>query len=82
MDFKKVSIKRPSDKVISRMRNGHKVRMMKGEGLDIMMKPKSIVTMAKKFATSAVASWCGSVSLLQTVAVHTTDRTCGPTKSQ
>jgi hypothetical protein len=51
MDFKKVSIKRPSDKVISRMRNGHKVRMMKGEGLDIMMKPKSIVTMAKKFAT-------------------------------
>lgn len=51
MDFKKVTIKRPSDKVISRMRNGHKVRMMKGEGLDIMMKPKSVITMAKKFAT-------------------------------
>lgn len=50
MDFKKVTIKRPSDKVVSRMRNGHSVRMMKGEGLDIMMKPQKIVAMAKKFA--------------------------------
>lgn len=50
MDFKKVSVKRPSDKVVSRMRNGHSVRMMKGEGLDIMMKPQKIVAMAKKFA--------------------------------
>lgn len=32
------------------MRNGHSVRMMKGEGLDIMMKPSKIVKMAKKFA--------------------------------
>lgn len=33
------------------MRNGHAVRMMKGEGLDIMMKPAKIVKMAKKFMT-------------------------------
>ena len=51
MDFKKVSIKRPSERVISRMRNGHSVRMMKGEGLDIMMKPTKIIKMAKKFMT-------------------------------
>ena len=51
MDFKRVSIKRPSDRIISRMRNGHAVRMMKGEGLDIMMKPAKIIKMAKKFMT-------------------------------
>ena len=49
--MKRVSIKRPSDRIISRMRNGHAVRMMKGEGLDIMMKPAKIVKMAKKFMT-------------------------------
>lgn len=47
--MKRISIKRPSDKVISRMRNGHSVRMMKGEGLDIMIKPEKIIKMAKKF---------------------------------
>lgn len=51
MEMKRVSIKRPSERVISRMRNGHSVRMMKGEGLDIMMKPAKIVKMAKKFMT-------------------------------
>jgi hypothetical protein len=51
MEMKRVSIKRPSDRIISRMRNGHAVRMMKGEGLDIMMKPAKIVKMAKKFMT-------------------------------
>jgi hypothetical protein len=50
-DMKRVSIKRPSDRIISRMRNGHQVRMMKGEGLDIMMKPSKIIKMAKKFMT-------------------------------
>jgi len=49
--MKRVSIKRPSDRIISRMRNGHQVRMMKGEGLDIMMKPSKILKMAKKFMT-------------------------------
>jgi hypothetical protein len=49
MDFKRVSIKRPSERVISRMRNGHSVRMMKGDGLDIMLKPAKIMKMAKKF---------------------------------
>ena len=49
--MKRVSIKRPSDRIISRMRNGHAVRMMKGEGLDIMMKPAKIIKMAKKFMT-------------------------------
>ena len=48
MDFMKVKIKRPSDKVISRMRNGHMVRMMKGEGLEIMMKPMKAMSMEKK----------------------------------
>jgi len=49
MEFKRVSIKRPSEKVISRLRNGHAVRLMKGDGLDVMMKPEKIVKMAKKF---------------------------------
>jgi hypothetical protein len=51
MDFKRVSIKRPSDRIISRLRNGHQVRMMKGEGLDIMLKPAKLIKMAKKFMT-------------------------------
>ena len=49
--MKRISIKRPSDRIISRMRNGHNVRMMKGEGLDILMKPAKILKMAKKFMT-------------------------------
>ena len=45
-----LSVKRPSDKVISRLRNGHAVRLMKGTGLDLMMKPHKISQMMKKFA--------------------------------
>ena len=47
--MQRISIKRPSDKVISRMRNLHPVRLVSGTGLDIMLKPETIAKIAKKF---------------------------------
>jgi len=48
--MERFSFKRPSEKVISRLRNGHAVRLMKGEGLDMFLKPAKKMAMMKKFA--------------------------------
>ena len=48
--MERFSFKRPSEKVISRLRNGHAVRLMKGEGLDMFLKPQKRMAMMKKFA--------------------------------
>lgn len=48
--MERFSFKRPSEKVVSRLRNGHSVRLMKGEGLDMFLKPVKKMAMMKKFA--------------------------------
>jgi hypothetical protein len=48
--MERLSFKRPSEKVISRLRNGHAVRLMKGEGLEMFLKPAKKMAMMKKFA--------------------------------
>lgn len=48
--MERLSFKRPSEKVISRLRNGHAVRLMKGEGLEMFLKPHKRMAMMKKFA--------------------------------
>jgi hypothetical protein len=48
--MERFSFKRPSEKVISRLRNGHAVRLMKGEGLEMFLKPAKRMAMMKKFA--------------------------------
>ena len=48
--MERFSFKRPSEKVVSRLRNGHSVRLMKGEGLDMFLKPVKKAAMMKKFA--------------------------------
>jgi len=48
--MERLSFKRPSEKVISRLRNGHAVRLMKGEGLEMYLKPAKKMAMMKKFA--------------------------------
>jgi hypothetical protein len=48
--MERFSFKRPSEKVVSRLRNGHAVRLMKGEGLDMFLKPAKKAAMMKKFA--------------------------------
>jgi hypothetical protein len=48
--MERFSFKRPSEKVVSRLRNGHAVRLMKGEGLDMFLKPAKKAAMMRKFA--------------------------------
>lgn len=41
MEFHKVSLAEPSPRVLGKMKKGHKVRIVKGEGFDLFVKPEN-----------------------------------------
>jgi hypothetical protein len=47
--MEKLEIKPPSARVISKMRNGHKVRVCKGSGFDILLSPNTYSQISKSF---------------------------------
>lgn len=41
MEFSKISLAEPSPRVLGKMKKGHKVRIVKGEGFDLFVKPEN-----------------------------------------
>ena len=54
--MQRLEMKMPSARVLSKMRNGHKVRVSKGTGLDIMLTPNTYSQISKSFDKGKGAS--------------------------
>jgi hypothetical protein len=81
--MEKISVARPSSRAMSRLKKGEKVRLMKGEGLDIFIEPEKINKASKSFlkgkgiqmnlspAEIAHNEGCGAFKKVKRMAINT-----------
>ena len=50
MDYHRISIAQPSARVLGKMKRGHKVRVMDGEGMNLIVDPLKYNQMTKSFS--------------------------------